>query len=183
MKEKNKVVGVFICIAMIAALLSFFAPYVAVSNYYYTDSQTGFEVLEMAMEEDDAGLPILALAATGLALLFAWVCRHDGSRYGFPMAVSVVAGGSMWIYFSEAMDYVTTGFWIFMAAHVVAVVLGGSLYLSTQSSTPVAQTDTESKAKGSYCPECGTRLAAGTKFCPDCGTSLRTPAENKETES
>lgn len=182
MEEKNKVVGAFICIAVIAALLSIFAPFVAVSSYYYSESLTGIEILEMAMEEGDEGFPMVAMAATGLGLLFTWVSMRDGSRYGLSMLCSIVAGGSMWIYFSEGMDYVTSGFWIFMVSHVVAVVLGGSLYLHPQGSSAVKTMDTVQKANGQCCPNCGAWIAAGSKFCSKCGAPQRNPAAKNEHE-
>lgn len=40
-------------------------------------------------------------------------------------------------------------------------------------STPYSSSNTtENTASFSFCPECGTRIEAGSKFCPECGTRI-----------
>lgn len=180
MKERNKAIGVFICIAMVAAFLSLMVPYIATSSYYHFDSLTGIQVLEMAMEEGEAEFPTVALAATALSLFYAGLSWCNGSRHGFSMVCSAVAGSCMWIFFSESMDYVTSGFWIFLICHVATVVVGAISCFAipeTSSSEPSAPAP---GTNGTYCRECGAKLAMGSKFCPSCGTAQADAAEKTD---
>lgn len=187
MENRKKVLGWFVVAAMALAIYSFFTPFLATGRYH-TYSSTGFELLKLAKEEGGEGFLTVALAGTGLGLFLAWVCASCNYSFLFPMLLSIISAGSVWIYFSEAMDYVTNGFWMFLTSHAVSVVLCGIICATTQ---PVGKTDTAvpvqqtsaSAEKNQFCPECGTKLTSSAKFCPQCGTPRRINADNPAPES
>lgn len=132
MKSKYNALQWFVCAAMAIALISFYMPFVATGRYY-TYSSTGFELLEMAMEDGGAGFLVIGLVGTVAGLITALMYIKRNSRYVLPLVLSAVSCGSVWLYFSEGMDYVTNGFWLYILSHVASVVLCGIICANTKS--------------------------------------------------
>jgi len=147
MTSKNKALQWFVCAAMAIALIGFYMPFVATGTYY-TYSSTGFELLEMAIEDGGAGFLVVGLVGTVAGLITALIYVNSNSRYVLPLILSVVSCGSVWLYFSEGMDYVTNGFWLYILSHVASVVLCGMICANAKSSEEKTETTDKEQTNG-----------------------------------
>lgn len=187
MENKNRILGVLVCAAMAAALCSFFAPFCTTGGYY-PFSATGVELIQVSLENGTDGYLTVVVLGTCIGFVAALVCLKDNYNFVVPMIISVISCVSMWIGASEAMDYVANGFWMFIVAHAISVVLCGIIWVNKQATEkenkapvdPVKRTPVLDGASR-FCPECGTRQEPGVKFCPKCGTPQSFPVEKTET--
>lgn len=145
MENKSKVLRWFVCGAMLLAMISLLSPFAAVDRYH-REASTGVEII--AMEDDDAGFLVLALLATVAGLLTVLVGIKQESRYMWPLILSVVSCSSVWLCFSEDMDYVTNGFWLFIIAHVISAVLCGMICANAKSSEEKTETTDKEQTNG-----------------------------------
>lgn len=183
MKDTHSKIVMVVILAMLVAFISYFMPFVTTRGWL-TYSSTGFEVLKLAQENDEAGWPTIAIIVTAIGAVVAVVCGFNGSKLTIPLISSVICEISVLTYFSESMDYVTNGFWVFVIAHAVSIVLSIiSLLIGTDSSEDNMEEDVDEKNIESfveldvqvaecYCAECGAPIKSSCVVCPSCGTRL-----------
>lgn len=117
---KKKLLGWCVCGAMAAAFLSFFMDFFS----YSIVGMSGFELMELASEYDEGMYMIISMVATVAGLVLALISNSKEGSFGLPMVCSIVSIICMGVFFSDGgMEYAGSGFWVFMLAHIAAVVL------------------------------------------------------------
>lgn len=126
---KRQMFGWGVCGSLAVAVMSFFMDYMSMSGYGISIGISGMEMLEAAFDymEGSAVMIIIAALATVVALVIAVMSnlKGVGAISMLPMVLSVVSAICMFMAFTEddAMEYAGTGFWLFMIAHIAAIVL------------------------------------------------------------
>lgn len=132
-KKNNSVVVLTIC-ACVATVLSFFLPLISLS-FFVTVSQSGFDY---AMSGEPAILICLLLSVVGLvcAIVAYKNPKIAGGTIGSSLLSMIVlfVALSTTKEFLRPIDYVASGFYVYMIAHFAAMVLAAvSLYLTKPS--------------------------------------------------
>ncbi len=135
-KSKQSTISMAVFVAMLVAFFSFFMPFVEAKTMYMKISSTGFQCLQDSGSE----FLYLALGATIVGAIAAWICFSGTAKLIVPLIASIVGAVSTWSCFSkESMDFVAIGFWLFVLSHIVSAglaiysLLSGSASSSTSS--------------------------------------------------
>lgn len=182
MENKKTIIALLVLLATGLAFFSFFSPFVSVGSWH-TYSSTGFELMVQDAENGEAGLLLFSFIAALICIISAFSCIYTKNNFSIPMIASIIGAGCVLIYFSEAMDYVTNGFWMFIVLHIISVALCVYAMLSSDSREKkeevVHQIQHQMTANGNFCPNCGAKTINGKKYCAECGYLLQEKREEK----
>ena len=166
-KTAEQLMALLIACACGMAILCFLLPMQTV-DFFGSYSWNGFSLI--AEDVDDYYPLIIALACSGLGVLFALLANKNRRMLIGNIVLSAIGMTFVFVLFSEEDMFVEAGvgFYLFAVMHLAAIVM--AIIALTR---PADKSINKVAPIKTGCPRCGKSFDVGQLFCEGCGADLR----------
>lgn len=178
-KQKSSLMSVLAICALFVVLLSFLLPYVSV-NFFGTHTLSGvdFIVTSVEGEEFPAKLAVVCPLLAVISMFCAFLAVKSTKASIGTIALSIVGMIVMIVAMADddwdiivAIDYASTGFYLFEVMNFTAIILSiASIYMGKNEKNGEDKREIVTNKK--VCPKCKAEQDKNAAFCRFCGTPL-----------